>query len=858
MHTAINSSRFDVFRQVVEQSVDAKVVIDENGQIVFFNSAAEALWGERREDVLGRKVSLLMPDMHPSPTCSQLDEHFVRVLRAMAGTYRDISINLMDGAGIKTIEIGLSRINTAERVFYLAIARDVSVARRQEEERRLLSRALNESESAIYITDADWHITYLNDGFTRMLGYTLATAQGKNPPQLLSPQSTSAHNAAVWELFRQGKPFRGNQLLYRRDGRRLWGHIMETPIHDDQGNISHIVGVLTDITQAQMYQSLHQQVLEDLVREQPLELVMEQMCRLIESILPDTIASIIRVDEQQCLRALAAPSLPVEYIHSFDGLPIGPLVGSCGTAAFLNESVVVTDIAQDPRWETCRDQALELGLRACWSSPIRSGDGRVIGTFAFYFSQCREPDILHREIADICTHLCALALEREDARRDIRQLAFFDTLTGLPNRNLLLAQADRMIEEVAREGSPLAVLFIDLDHFKAINDAYGHATGDELLRTIADRVRQVAQASDIVGRLSGDEFVIVLPHCGEEQVVEILERLRGAISQPCQLAGITVTPQSSIGISLYPHDGNDMTTLLLHADLAMYQAKRTSRGGLSFYNKEMNIVARERMTMEHELRLALANKSLSLAWQPQVRLRDGELSGVEVLARWYHPELGYIPPTRFIPLAEECGLIHQLSDWVLDTACQQLVHWRNVGIFVPVISVNLSPASFHNPDLPAALFRTLERYGLKATDLVIEITENILLDNHPNILTSITAIHRSGIQLSIDDFGTGYSSLGYLRRLPISELKLDKSFVDDLEHDAASRALSKAVVGIGEGLDLRLVAEGIERRGQLEILQEHGYQSGQGYLFSKPLPASAFETWVAEYSAKPGGVQSDE
>ncbi|QTF10804.1 EAL domain-containing protein [Brenneria izadpanahii] len=834
-----------MLKQVIEQSVDAKVVIGENGSVLFFNAAAETLWGKNRESVIGREAGLLIPDIHSltaHPGCDAASE-----LASMAGTYRDIQIELDDGASEKIIEIGLSLINTAGQIFYLAIARDVSIVRRQQEERRLLSLALNKSGSAIYITDENWRITYLNDGFTRILGYTLAAAQGHTPPQLLTSGTSSRANIeAVWELFRQGKPFKGNRLLFRSDGRRLWADIMETPIYDEQGNLSHIVGVLTDITQPQIYQSLHQQVLEALVREQPLAQVMEQMCRLIESILPDCMASILRVDEQQRLHPLAAPSLPDDFMQAIDGLAIGPLVGSCGTAAFQNEAVIVTDIAQDPRWEAGRELALSLGLHACWSSPIRSGDGKVIGTFAFYFRQCREPDALHRKIAEICTNLCSLALEREDSRRDIRQLAFFDALTGLPNRNLLLAQADKTIDEVEREGAPLAVLFIDLDHFKAINDAYGHAAGDELLRTIADRLRQSSRTSDIVGRLSGDEFVIVLPYCGEEQVSEVLEKLRGAISQPFQLAGITVTPQSSIGISLYPNDGRDMTTLLLHADLAMYQAKRTRRGGLSFYNKEMNIAARERMMMEHELRLALANESLSLAWQPQVKLKDGELCGVEVLARWHHHELGYIPPSRFIPLAEECGLIHQLSDWVLNTACRQLARWREADVPVPGISINLSPASFYNPNLPAAILATLEKYGLESADLIIEITENILLDNSPNIMSSIMELHRSGIQLSIDDFGTGYSSLGYLRRLPISELKLDKSFVDDLEYDAASRALSKAVVGIGDGLELRLVAEGIEKRAQLEILQEHGYKLGQGYFFSKPLSVPEFESWLAE------------
>jgi EAL domain-containing protein (putative c-di-GMP-specific phosphodiesterase class I) len=295
---------------------------------------------------------------------------------------------------------------------------------------------------------------------------------------------------------------------------------------------------------------------------------------------------------------------------------------------------------------------------------------------------------------------------------------------------------------------------------------------------------------------------------------------------------------------MFPADGRDMETLVHRADMAMYQAKSQGRGRFSFFSSEMNRLAQERLALETALRKALQEGGLRLHYQPQIDMASGQLYGVEALARWTHAELGEVSPARFIPLAEECGLIADLGRWALGEACRQLAQWRTQGLAVPAVSVNLSPSSFHNLDLPRMIADTLDRNALAPQDLTLELTESILLDTNPSTMKTIDEVHAHGVRLSMDDFGTGYSSLSYLRRLPVSELKLDRSFVADLEHDEAARALSSAILGIGKSLHLTVVAEGVETATQNVMLREQGYPVAQGFLFSRPLSPQDLEQWL--------------
>jgi diguanylate cyclase (GGDEF)-like protein len=564
--------------------------------------------------------------------------------------------------------------------------------------------------------------------------------------------------------------------------------------------------------------------------------------------LPAAATCVMQVNAEGLLMPLAAPRLPAAYREymarnagHFNGVP--GFGDNDGEPASPN-GVLCTDIATDPRWPVFRDELLAAGYSAFWAMPVVGQKGRVIGAVVIHFGERRGPDDFHRRLMEACIQLCSLSLERERAKQRIHRLAFYDVLTRLPNRSLLQAKAEQALASSAREDEQAAVLFIDLDRFKLVNDSLGHPAGDELLRKVAGRMLEGRRLADIVSRISGDEFVIVLPACDAEDAAEIVSRLQHSLHAPLRIGNAEVCPSTSIGVAMFPSDGRDMETLIHRADMAMYQTKRDGRGGYRFFDSEMNVQTQQRLSLEADLRAAIANRTLHLHYQPQVQLDTGALHGVEALARWSHPTRGNIPPVEFIPLAEDSDLMGPLTDWVLDEACAQLESWRADGLTVPNVSVNFSPTAFHNAALAAQVGERLQRHGLEPSDLTIEITESVMIDRHPGTMRVITELRALGVQLSMDDFGTGYSSLSYLHSLPVTELKLDRSFVSDLGRRDSARALSQAVVQIGLTLGLTVVAEGVETEDQRRLLEGLGCHVAQGYLLARPLAGDAFLAWM--------------
>ncbi|QNB06117.1 EAL domain-containing protein [Herbaspirillum frisingense] len=737
-----------------------------------------------------------------------------------------------------------------ERV--ICIGSDVSyrVSRelREREYLHLLSLGINETDNAVIITDDCNRIVFHNIGFTRMLGFDSKLVLGKRPHELFSdhPGFVKALERCCADLLR-GQSVHLEELIHNANDQPLWMSAMINPIMNTSGKMINAVCVMTDITNTKVHEILQHRVIEAIAREIPLCEQMNLLCEEIERVAPEVIASVARVDDSERLYILAGPSLPTSYTRAIDGILIGPTAGSCGSAAYAGESVVADDIATDEHWVSCKEVALEHGLQASWSTPIESADGKVIGTFGFYYRQPRRPSAFHHLLVDASLRLCALAIERESSRERIHQLAFYDSLTGLPNRSLLLQQAGQAIATTTYNRSVVAVLFIDLDRFKQVNDSLGHQAGDELLRFVAARLQSHTRPSDIVGRLSGDEFVVVLTQYEKGHLTEAINCLQEGVTMPCHINGRPLKPSVSIGVTIFPDNGNDIETLLHRADIAMRQAKAVNRGRFSFFCEQMNSIVQERMALENAMRDALRDGHFQLHYQPQIKLTDHSLHGVEALARWHCHELGSISPVRFIPIAEECGLIVELGRWALEEACFQLSEWRRRGFRVPSISVNLSVTNFHDLDLPNLLCTLLRRYALKPSDLTIEITESVLMDTNPRTDETIAAVRALGIPLAIDDFGTGYSSLGYLRKLPVGELKVDQSFVSEMARDEAVSALTSAVIRIGESLKLTVVAEGVEDADQYALLVLQGCDVAQGYYFSKPLSAPDFEAWLGRY-----------
>jgi diguanylate cyclase (GGDEF)-like protein/PAS domain S-box-containing protein len=829
---------------VLEQALDAVVIIDEANRVTVFNAAAERLWGWHRDEVLGRDVRFLVPERLRARHDDQVRRHRAGGADRLVGTTVEVPIQRKDGTEAWGL-LSLTRVEAGGRIFHSAFVKDVTDAVKQREELHLLSLVANETDRAVLITDARRRIVYCNRAFTAMFGYARAEVMGKAPTSLLRGRHTDKPTLArLKRLGRAASGLNEEVLAYTRDGQEIWISATVNPVFDTAGRVVNAVSVIADITETKQIQMLHQRVLEAVAGGSPLSEVADLICRQVERIAPGVVCSMLTVDRAGLLHPLAGPSLPEPYSRTIDGVAIGPAVGSCGTAAYRGAPVLVADIETSPLWQPFKSLPLPLGLLACWSSPIMLRDGRVAGTFALYFREKRGPSAWHERLVGSCLQLAALAIERHEAKAHIDRLAYFDTLTGLPNRALLGEKIDQTIAGATARAGRAAVLFLDLDHFKDINDSLGHSAGDALVVQVARRLAQHVRAGDIVSRLGGDEFVVVLPDCDGDSAAAIAARLLEALAQPVEIEAIALPVSASIGISLFPRDGDSMEALLKHADAAMYQAKAAGRGTYRFFAEDMNLIAQERVTLAAALSEALNQGGLALHYQPQVRAEDEDLHGVEALARWNHPELGPISPAKFIALAEECGLIEAIGEWALGEACRQLAAWRGRGLVVPTVSVNLSALHFRNGRLAPLLSDLLAQHGLSPSDLTLEITESVMMDTCPRTIAHIQAVHALGIRISLDDFGTGYSSLAAITRLPIAELKIDRSFMQDLEADPNARAVASAVVRIGRSLGLSVVAEGVETRAQQRFLQGLRCDVVQGFLFSPALPAAEFEAWL--------------
>ncbi len=452
-----------------------------------------------------------------------------------------------------------------------------------------------------------------------------------------------------------------------------------------------------------------------------------------------------------------------------------------------------------------------------------------------------------RDLAGAVTHHIASFIditERKAAQDHITRLAHHDHLTGLFNRLSLQERLAQALASAKREHRTLAVLFIDMDHFKAINDSLGHAVGDELLMEVAQRLRTGMRESDIVSRLGGDEFVLVLTEVGTTTAVaRLTEKLLQSLGEAYRVREHTLYSTPSIGVAIAPNDGTDGETLLKNADAAMYHAKAHGRNNVQFFTPSMNQEAMERLRIDHDLRLALEQKQFELHYQPKLAgctpagNQRRRVVGVEALVRWRHPQHGLVPPGKFIPVAEETGLILPLGEWVLNEACRQLRVWRDAGVDDVAMAVNLSAHQLRDPSLLHTVSKTLARHGLQGADLELEITESVMMNDPQASIGTLSALRELGVRLSIDDFGTGYSSLSYLKLLPIHTLKLDQSFVRDIETDANDVAICTATIALAHSLHLEVVAEGVETRAHCEFLLGQNCDILQGYHFSKPLMA---------------------
>src|SRR5450755_3233044 len=462
-------------------------------------------------------------------------------------------------------------------------------------------------------------------------------------------------------------------------------------------------------------------------------------------------------------------------------------------------------------------------------APIRDRAGRIVGMVIVFH--------------DVSAARAMSVLMTHSAQHDV--------VTGLPNRVLLNDRITQAIVLARRNENPLAVMFLDLDHFKNINDSLGHAIGDNLLQSVSRRLLASVRKSDTVSRQGGDEFVILLSETtNPEDAATSAKKILLSLSGPHSIGGQDLFIDGSIGISVYPGDGEDAETLIKNADTAMYHAKERGRNNFQFFKAEMNLKAVERQSLEGSLRRALEREEFLLHYQPKVNLDTGEITGGEALIRWQHPDRGLVPPSQFVPIAEDCGLILQIGRWVLREACRQAREWQDAGLLFKRISVNVSAAEFRHKDFVEGVRTILAETGFEASRLELELTEGVLMNDAESTASVLKGLKAMGLHLAVDDFGTGYSSLSYLQQFPIDVLKIDQSFVQRISSDPNDTTIVRAIIDMGRNLKHRVIAEGIETQEQLAFLQARHCSEGQGYLFSRPLAATQMASLIRARSTE--------
>ncbi|MBN1688293.1 MAG: EAL domain-containing protein [Candidatus Omnitrophica bacterium] len=439
--------------------------------------------------------------------------------------------------------------------------------------------------------------------------------------------------------------------------------------------------------------------------------------------------------------------------------------------------------------------------------------------------------------------------QKKKFEEKLNKLSWYDHLTGLPNRMLLIDRLNRAVISARYRKQKLAVLFLELDHFKRINDTFGHSMGDQLLHAVAQRLKLAVQETDTVSRIGGDEFVILLPDLDKnEKAIHVANKIFRIFQSPFFVMGHEFFMNASIGVSFFPDDGQDSGSLLQNADTAMNGAKEKGRAQYQLYSSSMNSKLAERFELENELRHAVDRDELKVFYQPQVDLKTGAVLGAEALLRWQHPKRGLISPDQFIPLAEESGLIMAIDEWVVKTACLQNKNWQEIGFQPMRVACNLSPREFERPDLARRIRRAVERSGLSPEYLELELTESMMMKNIEQTVALLYELRRYGIRFSIDDFGTGHSSLHYLRCFPVHTLKIDRSFISDLETNTYDAAIAKVVISMAHYLNLEVIAEGVETEEQMRFLSDHDCDKMQGFYYSKPLPAHAMTQLLSDQS----------
>ncbi|AKI00706.1 diguanylate cyclase (GGDEF) domain-containing protein [Hoeflea sp. IMCC20628] len=581
-----------------------------------------------------------------------------------------------------------------------------------------------------------------------------------------------------------------------------------------------------------MLVGLQNTILKMVAQGDELGMMLTRLCREVELLLPGCYASILTLDDNGLLHPCAAPSLPEQYSAALDNLSIGPSVGSCGTAAFLQDSVDVTDIENDPRWASYKDLALSFGLPACCSSPIFGSKGTVLGTLALYFREPRGPTQLEQNIVVGCLPLCMIALECHERLQEHRRLAFTDAMTGLPNRG-------KFGETVKTYGptDDWSLLLVDVDNLKSVNDTFGHAAGDDLISTVASRL-QSAVAPSLAYRLGGDEFAVLLDKHDRTQIEKIVKQIVARTGQPAVCGGHTILPTATIGIARSDQVCS-VADIHHHADIALYNAKEVNRGSFAFYDAGIASAISRRSEAIKNVALALKEDRIEAWYQPIVRIDTGEVVGVEALARMRLSDGTIVPAAQFHEATKDAQVAANLTRNMIKCISSDVGNWLRLGIPFQHVGINLSAADFRGTDLQEIFETAFALENVPLHHVILEVTESVYLGGRDHrVADEIGELRNAGFKVALDDFGTGFASLTHLITVPVDIIKIDKSFVDRLGPEDVGTGIVEGILHIAKRLGIRVIAEGIETLAQADLLVERGCVLGQGYLYSKALPVN--------------------
>jgi diguanylate cyclase (GGDEF)-like protein/PAS domain S-box-containing protein len=811
--------RLQLQAAALEAAANAIVITDSHGAILWSNPAFTTMTGYSKEEVLGKNPHMLKSGKHP-------ESYYANLWSTISSgkVWQGEIVNRRKDGTTYTEEMSITPLTrdlgNAVDTHFIAIKQDITERKQAEEALRESEerfRALvTASSDVVYRMSADW------SEMRQLSGKNfLADTEAPNRNWLqeyVHPDDRARVMAAINKAIRTKSIFELEHHVLRADGSLGWTFSRAIPLQDANGEIVEWFGAASDMTERK--QAEESLLFKTALLEAQTETTIDGMLAVDES------GHIVLTNKQFGLNF----GIPDELLSTRDDLIVRKYVTDKveDPAAFVEKVKYLNDHLDEKSRDELRFKNGKTFDR--YSAPLVDSRGRYRGRI-WYF----------RDITD-----------RKFAEERVQFLAYYDALTGLPNRTLLQDRLTKALASARRQKDKVALLFLDLDGFKTINDSLGHSVGDLLLKEVAERLKKWAREQDTIARVGGDEFLIVLTAVKEVADAAVAaERIRNAMTAEFVVQGHSLGISCSVGISIFAEHGTDGETLIKNADAAMYCAKESGRNNFRFYTKDMNAQAVERLNLESSLRLALDKKELFLVYQPQMEIATGRIIGLEALLRWQHPELGLVPPDKFIRIAENSGLIMPIGEWVLRTACFQTRKWQDEGLPAVSVAVNVSAVQFRQAGFCELIRRVLKETGLAPQYLELELTESLLLANADVMLSVIKELNAMGVTLAIDDFGTGYSNFGYLKQFRVSKLKIDRSFVRDVAVNPDDAAITTAIISMARSLNLKVIAEGVEDEAQMSFLRAHQCDEIQGYYFSKPLAFDKVADKLRGDSAEP-------